>query len=391
MSLFSSIPMASMTSPLTVGAPIMQVSPATLATHCSYPPGKDERLIVPLDGSLRRKGLNFFLPLKKRTALRLRSLTRLLSGTTEHTHFRESQVMQAIKNLAGDPSLHTVISIGTPGPYRKYTVLLLNNEGTQVAVAKIGTTPKAIDQVRKEAHWLRVLTAEPAMRHCTPAFIAEDNSADAWIVVQSVCTGKFVDTVLGPPQLQFLSAFQQLFQEELMFRDSVMYRDIAGRFARLQSRLSPAWVNRTKRALSVLEAGLAHVTMRVVGAHRDFAPWNMRLQGGRLAVFDWEYASTGYLPLYDLFHFHLVPIAVKSIVSPSRLRRILEDVARQGASLGKPTRKPYAPALQLLAYLLDVSLFYLESNEGVETGDAIVQCFSGLIDDFDVWSASDIP
>lgn len=387
MSLFNSLPMPSMTPPLTLGAPIMQVSPAKLATHCSFPSGKNERLIVPLDGLLRRKGLRFFFPLRKRMVLRLRSLPRLLTGETRTAHFRENQAMQAIKNLAGDPTLHTVVSTGTPGPYCKYTVLLLNDEGAQIAVAKVGTTPKAIDQVRKESHWLRVLTAEPAMKHCTPAFIAEDTIADTCIVVQSVCTGKFVDNVLGPSQLQFLSAFQRLFQEEQQFRDSVMYREMACRFERLQSRLSPAWANRTGRALSELNAGLAHITMPLVAAHRDFAPWNMRLQRGRLAVFDWEYANTGYLPLYDLFHFYLGPIAVKSLVSPTTLRRILEDVTRQGTLIGEPARKPYAPALQLLAYLLDVSLFYLESNEGRETGDLVVHCYGRLIDDFHLWCA----
>lgn len=365
----------------------MQVTSPDLATHCSYPKGEDERLIVPLNRRLRRKGLNFFYPLRKRTLLRLRSLQRLLTGKTMNAHFREGQVMQAIKNLAGDPSLRTVISMGTPGPLRKYTVLMLNDVGTQIAVAKIGTTPKAVHQVRKEAHWLRVLSAEPAMRQSTPAFIAEGNIADACIVVQSVCTGKFVDNVLRSPQLQFLSAFQEVFQEEQKFRDSVMYREMACRFERLQSRLSPEWVNRIRRALSVLEAGLDNITMPLVAAHRDFTPWNMRLQRGRLAVFDWEYASTGYLPLYDLFHFYLLPIAVKSVVSPSRLRCILENVVRHGESLGEPARKLYAPALQLLAYLLDVSLFYLESNEGRETGDLVVHCFACLIDDSQVWSA----
>jgi hypothetical protein len=42
--------------------------------------------------------------------------------------------------------------------------------------------------------------------------------------------------------------------------------------------------------------------------------------------------------------------------------------------------------LQLLAYLLDVCLFYLESNNGNDTDDIVVYRFGELIDRFGEWS-----
>lgn len=37
--------------------------------------------------------------------------------------------------------------------------------------------------------------------------------------------------------------------------------------------------------------------------HADFTPWNMFVEKGRLFVFDWEYAQSGYPPYLDYFHF----------------------------------------------------------------------------------------
>lgn len=37
--------------------------------------------------------------------------------------------------------------------------------------------------------------------------------------------------------------------------------------------------------------------------HADFTPWNMFSEGGRLFVFDWEYARMTYPPMLDRYHF----------------------------------------------------------------------------------------
>src|SRR5207302_4517261 len=37
--------------------------------------------------------------------------------------------------------------------------------------------------------------------------------------------------------------------------------------------------------------------------HGDFAPWNIRLEGDKLLVLDWEYGGAGRPPLWDLFQF----------------------------------------------------------------------------------------
>lgn len=355
-------------------------------SHCSYPNSYEERFIVPLEKRLRRIGLTFFMSFKKRLALRFKSLRSIWSKGAKR-NFRETHVMTAIKQMAGDLSLRSVVSIGTPGPLSKNAVLLLREDGTPVAVAKIGVTPKAKQQVRKEAHWLRLLADEPTITRWTPALIAEGEVDGACVLIQSICSGRIAGSRLSLEHLKFLRLFQTLFADRDTFQNSVMQQEITRRFQSLESRLSPEWSSRARLAIQNLETGLKDVSVMTVAAHRDFAPWNMRVQNGRLCLFDWEYASKGYLPLYDLFHFHLLPIATRSAISQKRLNLIIKVVKECGKALDDAPQKLQAIEVQLLAYLIDVALFYLETNDGRHTGDRVVHCFGGLIDTFSIWGA----
>lgn len=364
---------------------IMLATSAGLATHRSYPSGRDARLIVPLNHRWCRKGLRFFFPFKTRIGLQIRALRQCLRMAPSPDYFREGRVISEIKARVGAKALHAVIGLGTPGPFRKQTVLFLNENGKEVAVVKVGSTPLSIRQVQREAEWLRRLNAEPSMRNCTPPLLADGKVEDAWMVMQGVCSGSFVSSKPGFPQIQFLSAFQNLFREECPYRETQMYREMSSRFEALTPHLSRSWMERASGAFSHLDAGYADEPTTVVAAQRDFAPWNMRLRAGQLAVFDWEYASFGYLPLYDLFHFFLMPLAVRSSITFSKIKHVLGEVTRLGTLIAGPAEGCKSPSLQLLAYLLDVSLFYMESRGGLDTGDTVVKCFGQLIDQFPLW------
>jgi len=39
--------------------------------------------------------------------------------------------------------------------------------------------------------------------------------------------------------------------------------------------------------------------------HGDFAPWNTKIHNGKLLVFDWESASSGWPTAWDAFHFRV--------------------------------------------------------------------------------------
>ena len=65
---------------------------------------------------------------------------------------------------------------------------------------------------------------------------------------------------------------------------------------------------------------------------------------------------------------------------------MVADVVGYGRRLVWGNEKIANAELQLLAYLLDVCLFYLESNNGKDTDDIVVYRFGELIDRFGEWS-----
>src|SRR6185437_6356785 len=54
-----------------------------------------------------------------------------------------------------------------------------------------------------------------------------------------------------------------------------------------------------------LMPSLEQMSVPVTIVHGDFAPWNLRIEGGTIAAFDWEYGQLSGLPLIDEIHYRL--------------------------------------------------------------------------------------
>jgi hypothetical protein len=156
-----------------------------------------------------------------------------------------------------------------------------------------------------------------------------------------------------------------------------MHTNISRRSNQLAGLLSREWLSSIRLGLNFVESQLTGYDLGAVLSHRDFSYWNMRAHKGGLIVFDWEYASAGYLPSYDFFHFHLHPIAINRKWSSAEILKMImfsDDWARRSKS-----SMDYAKA-ELVAYLLDLSLTYLDANNGDERGSVILQNYRELID-----------
>ena len=75
------------------------------------------------------------------------------------------------------------------------------------------------------------------------------------------------------------------------------------RMGALAGLAGPDWTARLSRACALLRP--VADTIPVCLGHGDFTPWNTFLQGGRLYVFDWEYAAENGPVGQDLAHFLL--------------------------------------------------------------------------------------
>jgi hypothetical protein len=163
-----------------------------------------------------------------------------------------------------------------------------------------------------------------------------------------------------------------------------MYKKLLVRIEKLQGSMTAKWQARAAKTFRLLERGFLDRPINMCVAHRDFVPWNIRVKNAKVFVFDWEYASSGYLPLYDVFHFMLFPIALRSEVSCQKLGKVCKNIE----TISKkefPAGASVLAAHQLLAYMLDLSLLYLDANNGQDAEDRILAQYAKLIDLFDTW------
>lgn len=361
------------------------VAPADyrMATHLLYPAGDQPAFLIPVCRKYRTASLRFFMSGRQRMFMRIRWLL-----SYSRTGYSPKPAMSRITDIGGVQNAEFAISLGTPGPYNKPSILILDSMAVPRSLVKIATTNAAKNLISNEAAWLASLNEHEDLRLHIPSLIRSCHIESSLALVQSIATGRFSRKTMTHEHVEFVNRLQRAYPCTDQFLGSEMHLAMLRRYTALRPLLSANWNARIAEALDRLEAAFSNVPLPMVAAHRDFAPWNIRDMHGRLFVFDWEYASLGYAPLYDLFHFLLIPRVVRRPLTPNDIRDALRTALFHAAHFDAGDKKTSAPAAQLLSYFLDVCLFYLESNNGNDSRDSVVQRYGILIDNFTSW---DIP
>jgi hypothetical protein len=159
-----------------------------------------------------------------------------------------SAVHELCRQTALTPHGMLAMRSSTPGRW----IVGLDVDGELAAVAKIG--PKSDDRLRKEAEILCALAPERELLGI-PEVLWSGESEDNFIVV----SGALVTRKQVRASITDISAF----------------------------------------CTALVRGGPERRPL----THGDLAPWNAYRCGGRLQVFDWEYAVWERLPLYDLAHY----------------------------------------------------------------------------------------
>lgn len=359
------------------------------ATHFSYRDTQRIRYILPNEKKLAQTALEFFLPTQKRLMLIGKRLLHPRRTIVEKFFYRADKLLDTVKNLADFREVEVAISIGTPGPYSKNTILLLDNKARPLAVAKHGTSLAAINLLQNEAIWLGKLALHENMRGATPSLITAGEISGGFIVVQTVVKGKSVKHQDMTLILSFLQMLQSSGDQSIDFLHSVMLRNMENRLERIRLTLTSQWRVRAEQSIDLLKSGFLKLPCKTMVAHRDFSPWNMYVTNKGIYVFDWEYASDGYVPLYDIVHFLLMPFAVKQKLSIKKVEETFRVIMDWCCKKHLSPHSPESIKLQTLAYMLDLCLFYLDSNNGDDTGDGVVANYAKLIDTYKEWHIPD--
>lgn len=354
------------------------------ATHVAFPHGGDPRFALPLNSRAGRTALRFLLPAAARAKLAWRQAAARRSGRPAWW-LAATRLLDDVAALAERDTLLCTVSAGTPGPYNKPSVLFLDDAGAPASIAKVAISPASRALVANERAWLERLGRNGALRDRTPAALAAADIADAFVLVQSAGGGKFAGARLDAAHMRFLADLRTVEHDHMGYRESPMRAAMHRRFEAYRAALDRGWSRRLGEGLTRLDDTLGPIGFGMVAAHRDFAPWNIRRTPAGIFVFDWEYADWGYVPLYDLFHHMLMPRALTRGVAPVHAAKAIDRSRRLARRAAIPGDLLEACDTQLLAYLIDLSLSYIESCAAGDMQARIFVEYGRLIDRYDEW------
>jgi hypothetical protein len=326
----------------------------------------DPRLFIPLDSSAISAGaFGLYAPLKLPARCKL-AAARTAARLGLHVWHRDrllvalrepSPLEQALAELFPGEQVRLALASGSAPPAlnRKITVAVLGGDGQPLAFAKLpGPLPISEAGIRNSARVLKALADRPAID--APRLLFDGMLAGTYAEVTSPLAGRLPGTRFTPAHEQFLRTLltgeSHLLAETEWVRSMVQRRSLLATWRDLDALLDQVLVR------------LSTLTLPTTIVHGDFAPWNLRLDRGRLRALDWETGSLEGPPLIDRTHY---------LLSTGYLLRrwtVAEALARLAAfARSAPDGLDEATVLVLqLTYLLDYLLRLLA--EGYDDSDA---------------------
>src|SRR5262249_24045762 len=113
------------------------------------------------------------------------------------------------------------VQVGTPGPYRKATAVLVSAEGEGYLHAKIAMVPGADRQIADEARWLRELEAARELENQIPRVLREDSAANGRrYLLSTLAPARAGASELTASHVAFLSALGRVRRDVMGFATS---------------------------------------------------------------------------------------------------------------------------------------------------------------------------
>jgi hypothetical protein len=206
-----------------------------------------------------------------------------------------------VSDITGEAKPVFALSLGTPGRFRKLTVQVMRRDGEILGYIKLPLTAAAAERVRYEAAVLQRLWNFVALRPFIPRTLYAAEWGNAYILFES----------RGPSQpgpASFRLVHNEFLQTLWSAQRSVkpgpaVVEEVDARWRVWSPLLNVEWRAAGERALEKASRELDGTTIPCGISHGDFAPWNTRIEGERLFVFDWESAAWETPIDWDGFHF----------------------------------------------------------------------------------------
>jgi hypothetical protein len=284
--------------------------------YAALPAGKP-RLFIPLASrKLRDNGLAFHQPGSFKARVSLAAAKGLnLIGVRRHLmkhaigiYARDKNVLNRhgliewLPKRLGYPIDDLVIFAGSESPRRKITALAVTGRQGKDVVVKIADTERGTDAVKQESQALRALEGSPLSSQ-VPKLIWEGQWESYYVQLQEKAIG--VDckqtASLTDAHLNFLSKLSTIGRKVTPLKETRVWRDVE---AMAKASCSKALSHPIRIALErVLSDKFANMPVVCHRTHGDFTPWNIKVNNGKLFVYDWEDSLSDGLALTDIFHF----------------------------------------------------------------------------------------
>ena len=378
---------------MTVANAIQQATPPAtlpadqLSLYLRVPPSESthhglagRRFVVPNERRPAAAALRFFLGASKTNLLMAADAAAVPLGFP--TGYAEGRDLALVRRALGTARHFSTLQCGTPGPYRK-DCIAWSTDSEVTAISKIAASPEANPLLQNEHKWLRTAQDLPELRSHAPQVVSQLSVDGRTVLTLTPFHGERAPARLSSSHVALLHALQSCGDRQTGFTGSRMHRTLSTSLAQVKDLVSAEIFRLLEAALRRVECELPP-GMLMVSAHRDFAPWNILEDERGLCLLDWEYASEQYLPLYDIFHFFCMPVAVKKPVLPSTVRLVQQEARRLGAHLAHGDLFG-TESVQMLAYLLDRTLLHIVSRRGLEASDLVMNAYIQLMRNQQDW------
>ena len=282
--------------------------------------------LLPSDnGRVAAAGLEMLQPVT-RAAKTGKAIACLVARFGPHRFLGKGKVrfsgLPDLSGAFGSEAVHVAYFTGTDGPHRKTAMQVMDAYGAILGYGKVSRNKHIRPYIRNEAEMLARVAALGLATVDLPRVLALRDDANLTMLITDSHKSSDVISPRQPGALQLLW-LDELRMRTKHFGAALLLEHLARRLSAVETVAGAGWVNRITQALGALHPVAGDIELCLV--HGDFTPWNSFVQGGRLYVFDWEYAHPAWPVGFDLVHFLLASIPPSQ--QPRELPRVLDTLA----------------------------------------------------------------
>ncbi len=256
------------------------------------------------------------------------------------------------------------VGIGSVRANRKPVLGVFDRQGRAVAYVKVGDSPVATANVRREADALATVGARTWAVLEPPALLHSGSWNGMHVLVISALSSspwqgrKSEWRIPDAAMAELAGAFDK---GPMALAETPMWRRCLGALDLL---FDQEMQTKLASALDRVADGVGDRSVQVGAWHGDFTPWNMARRRGRVQLWDWERFETGVPVGLDRMHY--------AVNVMTRRRGFDAAAITEGLSIGGATMVPLATRDAIAAaYLVSLACRYLLAAQG-PGGDAIV-------------------